>query len=266
MPDHHYLFIDGGYLRSLHAEALSSVFGQSCGLNLYPIRNLGRVDPFFQRVFYYDCLQDIPKVNETEEQLKSRIGTQQAFFDQIQTFEGFHIRLGSLSGASRRLRQKEVDILLAVDALEHAFHRNMTAVTLLTGDLDFAPLVEALVRLGTWVEILYDSRSVAKRLLEVADKGLTLTLHNYYEWSESKFQASHSIPKQSWTPSFSADNPAYRLVKSGNSAGQDVHFYQSGKHYTLQVVTKTQSLLLDHDDATILENYFTFTHGPIVWK
>ena len=105
MPDHHYLFIDGGYLRARHSEALAAVFGEASRLNLSPIRSMRGGPASFQRVFYYDCLHDIPKVDETEEQLKVRIGAQQAFFDEVQTCEGFHVRLGSLSGTSRKFRQ-----------------------------------------------------------------------------------------------------------------------------------------------------------------
>lgn len=156
MPDHRYLFVDGAYLRARHAEALNSVFGETADLHLADLRTIfpGPI----QRVYYYDSLHDIPKAGETAEQLTARVESQQKFFDEIQSYEGFHVRLGSLSGTSRRFRQKEVDILLAVDALDHAFRRNMSEVTLLAGDLDFAPLVEALVRLGVWVEICYDAR------------------------------------------------------------------------------------------------------------
>lgn len=172
MPDHRYLFVDGAYLRTRHADAINSVFGETADLQLADLRTIFPAP--IQRVFYYDSLHDIPKQNETQEQLTARVEAQQRFFDEIQSYEGFHLRLGSLSGTSRKFRQKEVDILLAVDALDHAFRRNMSEVTLLAGDLDFAPLVEALVRLGVWVEIWHDPRSVGKRLLEVADKPLAL--------------------------------------------------------------------------------------------
>ena len=40
----------------------------------------------------------------------------------------------------KKLRQKKVDVLLAVEALDHAFRGNMSRAYLIAGDLDFAPL------------------------------------------------------------------------------------------------------------------------------
>jgi len=195
MSEHNYLFIDGGYLRARHSDAMKGVFGESGRLNLSSMRHL-HPSGLFQRVFYYDCLHDIPRVNETEAELKARIDAQQAFFDELQALEGFHVRLGSLSGSSRKFRQKEVDILLAVDVLDHAFRKNMASVTLIAGDLDFAPLVEALVRLGTWVEIWFDPHSVGKHLLEVADKGIPLSFEDYYNRCDDDFRRTHVLPRR----------------------------------------------------------------------
>jgi hypothetical protein len=75
------------------------------------------------------------------------------------------VRLGSLSGKGNRKRQKKVDVLLAVEALDHAFRKNMAQVCLITGDLDFSPLVESLVKLGTYVTVSY-----------VASSGISSTL------------------------------------------------------------------------------------------
>ncbi|MBD2254416.1 NYN domain-containing protein [Nostoc parmelioides] len=45
--------------------------------------------------------------------------------------------------------QKEIDIMIAVDMLTHSFQKNMDEATLLAGDLDFKPLIDALVLNGT---------------------------------------------------------------------------------------------------------------------
>lgn len=263
MPDQRYLFIDGGYLRTRHSDAISTVFGESSDLHLSDIRNI--FPQPVQRVFYYDCLHDIPKVGETEEQLRSRVEAQQQFFDEIQSYEGFHVRLGSLSGNSRRYRQKEVDILLAVDALDHAFRKNMSAVTLLAGDLDFAPLAEALVRLGVWVEIWYDPRSIGKRLLEVADKGIPLSFEDYYNRCNSAFKTAHRLPVHSANvPAHIEQAPEYTLLQTGALRTQRVRLFRQGSEHLL-VVDAPTPWLLQHADQAVLQNYFTIVHGPVVW-
>ncbi len=266
MAEIHYLFIDGGYLRARHSDAIKAVFGESGDLNFSPIRYL-HPSGLFQRVFYYDCLHDIPKVDETEGELKTRIDAQQTFFDGLQALEGFHVRLGSLSGTSRRFRQKEVDILLAVDVLEHAFHKNITSVTLIAGDLDFAPLVEALVRLGTWVEIWYDMKSFGKHLLEVADKRTVIGFHNYYNWTTNDFRQGHALPQCQNNITFDPQkDPQFHLLKSGTFENLKVRLYQRDKEYVLFVSEGPNSRLFTHADAAVLENYFAITYSKVTWE
>jgi uncharacterized LabA/DUF88 family protein len=264
MSDHHYLFVDGGYFRARHTEAIKSVFGESSDLQLGGIANMFAVH--IQRVFYYDCLNDIPKIDETEEQLKNRIEAQQKYFDEIQACEGFHVRLGSLSGNSRKFRQKEVDILLAVDALDHAFRENMAGIILVAGDRDFAPLVESLVRLGVWVHIWYDARSVGRRLLEVADKAVPIGFCDYYNCCSSEFVRTHPLPIQRQNvPERIEEVPDYQLLKTGKSGSQTVRLFRHGNEHMI-VVNSNPPWILQHNDQAVLENFFRAVHGQIVWE
>jgi uncharacterized LabA/DUF88 family protein len=71
------------------------------------------------------------------------------------------MRLGSLRGAPKKRRQKEVDVLLAADMLTHGYDGNMDKAILIAGDLDFRRVVEALVRRGVFVEVWYEPKSGA---------------------------------------------------------------------------------------------------------
>jgi uncharacterized LabA/DUF88 family protein len=199
MAETAYLFIDGAYLRESYDQAIRRVFGSATegNLDLYKTVDwLRKPSPYIiRRVFYYDCLQDIRKERESEEEFKLKVEKQQARFDQIQALRGFHVRLGSLSGSAKKIRQKKVDVSLAVDALDHAFRKNMAGCYLLAGDLDFAPLVESLVRLGTWVEVVYDPRSAAKELYKAADGSYPLNFNTYYDhFSAGVFQKTCLVP------------------------------------------------------------------------
>lgn len=265
MSEHHYLFLDGGYLRARHGEAITGVFGESCSLNLSTIRDLNP-GPQFHRVFYYDCLNDIPRVGETEDQLQKRVTEQQAYFDNLQSFEGFHVRLGSLSGTSRKFRQKEVDILLAVDALEHAFRRNLSSITLWAGDLDFVPLVDSLVRSGTWVEIFYDKRSFAQRLLDAADKAIPLEFHTYYGLCDKQFAQMHPLPTLRRGRAYDPMADGYRLEREGTCNGQAVGHYARPNENMLYMPEGADAHVMSHVDPVVLENYFGLRFGPITWR
>ncbi len=272
MADQSYLFVDGAYLRQRHSDMMSAVFGKIADFDLSNLRqNLLHLTPLgaqeaFQRVFYYDCLHDIPKVGESDEQLKLRIQEQRAAFDKIQSLHGFHVRLGSLSGSSRKMRQKEVDILLAVEMLDHAFRRNMTSAALIAGDLDFAPLLDSLVRLGTWVDVLYDPRSIAQGLLASADRGIPLTFHHYYNMCQPEFRAGNALPQKQANATWQPVDQGYSLTREGHLPnGDGVGLYERDNGCVIFVNHQPEWLLL-HNDRAVLENYFTVTESAIEWE
>src|SRR5262249_31783109 len=147
-----------------------------------------------QRFYYYDCLHDIKKDGETEEGFKKRFEHQNAVFERIQSLPGFHVRLGNLSGVGKKIRQKKVDVLLAVEMLDHAFRKNMVAAFLLAGDGDFTPVAEAVIRLGTWVEVYYDPHGASKELYSTADQGIPLTFNDLRSWSSIEFRTRYPLP------------------------------------------------------------------------
>jgi uncharacterized LabA/DUF88 family protein len=101
------------------------------------------LDPRPFRTFFYNCLDNLQREKETKAEFEARVQRQEQYFARIRSTRAVHLRSGTLTGHRRR-RQKEVDVLLAVDMLTHGFNRNMTHATLLAGDLDFRPIVEAL--------------------------------------------------------------------------------------------------------------------------
>ena len=141
-----YLFIDGAYLREVYDGMMKDFFGEPGELNFDYIKsNTGA-----RKVFYYDCLDDIPRKTESPEDFAARKEAQESFFDEMRSREGYHVRLGTLSGRENRRRQKQVDVLLAVDMLNHAVLKNMSQAFLIAGDLDFKPVVDSLVGLA-WI-------------------------------------------------------------------------------------------------------------------
>jgi len=63
-----YLFIDGGYLKKIHADAMSAVFGETPDINFYPIpaflSSFIPTGASISRSFYYDCIDEVRKGGE----------------------------------------------------------------------------------------------------------------------------------------------------------------------------------------------------------
>jgi uncharacterized LabA/DUF88 family protein len=267
MADQNYLFVDGAYLRQRHSESISRVFSKQTKLDLSKLRTiLKQANTSFQRVFYYDCLDDLVKTSESPEQLRNRINEQEEFFDRIRALDGFHVGLGSLSGTSKKKRQKEVDIRLAVEMLDHAFRRNMSSAGLIAGDLDFVPLVESLVRLGTWVDIFYDPKSIAAGLLASADRGVPLGFQNYYSLCEFEFRRDNPLPQQMGGGSWNAAAEGFVLSRAGHlPGGEAVELYERADDCALLLKQAPHPSLMTHKDKAVLENYFGVIYSPINW-
>jgi uncharacterized LabA/DUF88 family protein len=183
-----YLFVDGGCLRaSLDHFAKRYSFFRPADLDF------GQMIGPFSKVFYYDCLP-AKRPEESDEDYQQRRGEQEAYFDRLRSLDRVHV----YEGDARRRRkggqeQKMVDILIAVDMLTHAFRRNMHEATLFTGDLDFKPLIDALVLDGMQVA-LWHPEHASKDLVQAADTRLTVSFRKIHEWCEEGFRSAHPLP------------------------------------------------------------------------
>ncbi len=186
-----YLFIDGGHLRRNYAETVRPWFGSEGEIDFAQIKD-GFLGGGIARCFYYDALEDEKRDNETDADFNARIAREEQIFTKIEELNGYFIRLGSLTGQRKR-RQKKVDILLAVEALDHAFRRNMDRAILLTGDRDFEPLVDSLVRTGIQVHIAGYKKHTSEHLRRAADASTLLTFDDYFEFTTRPLKAASPV-------------------------------------------------------------------------
>ena len=75
-----------------------------------------------------------------------------------------------------------VDVQLAVDALLMASRGLFGSVTLITGDLDFKPLVNALVDMGVDVHLTYPAGETSEELIAAADSAAPLSINQVQGW------------------------------------------------------------------------------------
>ncbi len=261
-----YLFIDGGYLQTVYRDQFTPLFGDG-----YLVDYKSVMETFnARRAYLYDCLDDVQKAGESDADFQARVKQQEDRFDAIDKVEGVHVRYGYLSPGKKR-QQKEVDVLLAVDMLTHAFHENTDAAVLLSGDRDFRPVVESIVRLGTLVKVAYDPRTGSRPLARAADNEMEIDITALCRWIKlDKYEdRSKHFPQACLSPNRDADpfkhHPGYRTGVIGPeklSLGlceQDKVWYA-----TVQINPRDYSLYSFHDQAKLLD-YLAKQCGEIVW-
>jgi len=167
----------------------------------------------------------------------------------------------------KRARQKEVDILIAVDMLTHSYRRNMNRVTLLAGDQDFRPLVDALVRDGMFVELCFEPKSASTDLADTADTRKVIDPYVIESWLEESFRKSHAMPKRHVDFSPTPDRP-HELRRGG--VGNDGPVYLYGMEGGFEIVQTTASeghfLHLRHPDQETLLMVHEMTYGSFEWS
>jgi uncharacterized LabA/DUF88 family protein len=261
-----YLFIDGGYLREVYRDLFEPLFGDAYLVDYRAIMQ------FFEarRAYYYDCLDDVKKDAETEEQFKDRVQQQQDSLDAIDKVEGLHVRPGFLSRGRRR-QQKEVDVLLAVDMLTHSFSKSMDAAVLLSGDRDFRRVVESSVRLGTVVKVAYEPRTGSKELAREADNEMEIDITALCRWIKlDKYEEpSKHFPQAMIHPNLDADPfksvPGYRTGVVGPRKLAIGLCEQDNKWYaTVQINARDYSIYSFHDQAKLVA-FVSLQHGEIKW-
>jgi len=139
-----YLYVDGASLRTRIKNASDKFFnGTAFDVDFRQLKGA------FAKVFYYDAIP-VRANGEDEATWHARTASIRAVFDAAASTDGVHVYEGDARRRHGRggLEQKKVDVMLTVDMLTHTFQRNMRSATLLTGDGDFKPLVDALAK---WV-------------------------------------------------------------------------------------------------------------------
>lgn len=267
-----YLFIDGGYLRAAYRETVQAIYGENYRLDFRTVFRSAAA----RKAFYYDCLDDHQKKNESEQQYDARLSKQQGELEAIRAIDGMHVRLGHLSGEDRR--QKEVDVQLAVDMLTHAFNRNMTKAVLIAGDRDFVPVVRSLVQLGTFVELRYVQRHISKELRDASDALKPISIVSLCDWTflghmEEGSRWSHFPVVQhtnEYHPHPLSYHGGWKLLKEGyidDSHHTPVELYLEGSLYFMVVKNETNwSVYQQHKDPALLERIMKYERGPVVWN
>lgn len=250
-----YTFIDGAYLRQRHGDTVPHWIGGPAELSMDKIRSATGA----YKCFYYDCA-DIRRSGEDESAFNKRLAKQERLFDKFRRSYGTHVKLGSLVGEGKKARQKQVDILLAVDMMSHAARGNLRGAVLIAGDQDFKPLVDSLVSLGVFVEVWGDRRSTSPALVDAADAYKPLSFQTYFDWTEPsqtcKGRLGHVLDP--------LDRSKFQEQKKGTVGGRPATLFQSPDAYAVEFETPEGICCTAHSDASRVLLYCELEIGPVV--
>jgi uncharacterized LabA/DUF88 family protein len=175
-----YLFIDGACL-----NAVLDKIGERYLGGARPSLDWSSVRARHRKVFYYDAVP-VQKPDEDENAHSIRVAPKRSELARIEREAGYHVRTGEAHRRPRRgNEQKMVDVQRAVDALLMASRALFGSCTLITGDLDFKPLVTALVEMGVNVELLYPKDETNDDLKAAADSAEAVTIDMVRDWSSA---------------------------------------------------------------------------------
>lgn len=239
-----YLFVDGAYLRAIVAKWCEHWYGEPGGFNP------DAIGPEHHKVFYYDAGPPVETAT-TAGVLALPPSDSEELFERLRARDGWHVSLGDSKrrgkGQQRHVQQKEVDVLLAVDMLTHAHRRNATSLALLAGDLDFRPLLEAVVREGAYVTLICEEASASMELRHAADAVRFLDFNALANFVDPKFFTSHA-----------------KISVQFQSSGVDTSLYEPVRHYYLadqRVATLYRSPSPEMMASLVLSNGPLRPHG-----
>jgi uncharacterized LabA/DUF88 family protein len=261
MHDPTYAFIDGGHLRTNYDDSISKWCRQPGQIDFSMVKALTRA----QKCFYYDCLDDVRRDTDDDISFQSRIAAQELVFDQIQAIEGTHVRLGSMTGTAKNRRQKKVDILLAVDMLNHAERGNMKTAVLLTGDQDFVPVVQSLVNMGIYVRIMGDRKHTSRELIRAADAYFPIGIANHVAWSTRLLKERFPVPVTG-SKLERINLGDVQIVKKGTKKGTPVTMYFSNGKHVVVFNDNDRLISVEHEDQDRLTLFCVLEFETIEWE
>ena len=191
-----------------------------------------------EKTFYYDALPT-QRDKELPDAFNARLKKAEALHSTISAVNGCHVFNGKTVEGGKRIRQKGVDVMLAVHALTHVFRKNDKAIILLAGDADFVPLARALVMEGAYVEVRYARTSFSPDLVEAADSTHVISPVEVLQRTTPEFRKKHPQPTKgvSGSPSI---GPACNIIRKGTSPHGDAILYQDSAHLILMAPTENQ--------------------------
>jgi uncharacterized LabA/DUF88 family protein len=172
-----YLFIDGAFLRRFALD-----MGASFGLD-NPVASIDFEGAFhgYERVFFYDAFPSKATI-QSQADFDDEYEKTEALFNRIAECPNFNVR-PALTRRSRKQEQKGVDIQLALECYIHGSSGTIDVAAVMTSDLDFFPLFEAMLFTKARTKLLYQLGKAPGELIRSADLSEPLTAIDFANWA-----------------------------------------------------------------------------------
>lgn len=152
------IFIDGSNLYNGMRENL-----QSTRVNMAELIEQLRHERPLMRTYYYNA----PLTDDYDDELREG---QQRFFESLRRIPYVTVRLGRLHRRhDGSLVEKGIDVAIAVEALSLAYQDAYDSALIVSGDGDYAELVESIKRVGKHVECAMFKNQSSDILVEYVD-------------------------------------------------------------------------------------------------
>ncbi len=211
-----YLFIDAASLQAA-AQEFSDTYLEGAAVEIDWLKMRGQ----HRKVFVYDAIP-VQIHDEPDAEYIARVAPNRALSAKIERVPGFHVRTGDARHRKKRgMEQKMVDVHLAVDALSMASRGLFNAVTLTTSDLDFRPLLNALVEMGVDVTLQYRERATNDDLIAAADSAYPITdgqLIGWIKWGKAPPSFPYSQHNFLWDEDDHAKQAAHLILEWNDAA------------------------------------------------
>lgn len=252
----HYLFVDGGALRG----RLKNLSDRHFGGVTFDINFQALAAPF-TKVFYYDALR-LKNPGESDSDYEERIRPESAILDSATATDGIHVYTGDVRQRRRRgAEQKKVDVKLTVDMLMHAVRRNMHRATLLTGDVDFKPLIDALVQEGMFITLWYPPEETNPELIHAADSRTPLNMRALDSLLTPASRKIFQIPRaQNEPPSEQSFRtaPKWTDIQEGSPLAL---YFEDSEFVVTKDINELNRFTIRHTNYELLEHYCAESEG-----
>lgn len=174
--------VDGEFLRGLCAD-----FERQTNIEIFSNILWERVRFGSRRVFFYDSLP-VRKGNQNQTDFELELECRVAELNKIRSTTDFHVRDGvsRLRRTQNRREQKGVDILLAIDAMRFAFQGTAQQLTIVTSDMDFFPVFEALQQTSCRGVLRYQADKTSDELIYCADEATPIFFQELINWCNNE--------------------------------------------------------------------------------
>lgn len=185
-----YVFIDGEAILQFVADAAQRLTPEEdAPINYDFMRRSFGAD----RVFFYDAYPT-KRPGEDDDKFTQRLNEKIEFLGLLSRLDTMHVRTGTTRHRKKRgLEQKGVDIQLAIEVYQHAVRGNIETAIIVTNDLDFYPLLDALTQTRVRTELRYDRDKTSAALIEAADIAKPLSLVEFASWCDRPYSRNSRI-------------------------------------------------------------------------